>query len=492
MEHPLIRIRRLTEASGNETRVLNSAPSTSSHSKPAAVELARRAVPFCRSAAVCLLTLIIWRLRTTFFSHRFSHSQEPQALQDWKGELTAITLPEGRILAIFQINSNDCIDEKIADRQITFAKCGFISSPGETSWINATFVYFADHAVHAICPHANGTDGSVEPSLLRIYYDTHSVDLLVQKLHQASWDGLVYAAAAEPEGLYVWAKGIVNVHNRNLHGQVKCLVDGVETTPLMLSQEIALCPIAQANVIRSACGCLNTPVTLTVRGAPLPSVASVCRPNSALDSTSLVSGEPPQAANHSHASRRIGFVLPNGYFHTSTSSGDQPMKQYYLCSCTMVLDSAKFMGEWLLYHGFLGVEHFFVYDNGSEDGLRESIKEAQGTGHTRGFEISATIHSWPWIKSQEGCFSHCALQAKKLCTWVIFIDVDEFVFPAQMVKEIESQKLTAAGSQYAFLLPKFVKRMAKKKHTAAAMATGGNDSCQQVGVSQSPQVTNPD
>ncbi|CAI7838924.1 unnamed protein product [Closterium sp. NIES-54] len=278
----------------------------------------------------------------------------------------------------------------------------------------------------------------------------------------------------------------------SLRKAVKCLVDGVETTPLMLSQEIALCPIAQANVIRSACGCLNTPVTLTVRGAPLPSVASVCRPNSALDSTSLVSGEPPQAANHSHASRRIGFVLPNGYFHTSTSSGDQPMKQYYLCSCTMVLDSAKFMGEWLLYHGFLGVEHFFVYDNGSEDGLRESIKEAQGTGHTRGFEISATIHSWPWIKSQEGCFSHCALQAKKLCTWVIFIDVDEFVFPAQMVKEIESQKLTAAGSQYAFLLPKFVKRMAKKKHTAAAMATGGNDSCQQVGVSQSPQVTNPD
>ncbi|CAI5993679.1 unnamed protein product [Closterium sp. NIES-64] len=156
------------------------------------------------------------------------------------------------------------------------------------------------------------------------------------------------------------------------------------------------------------------------------------------------------------------------------------MKQYYLCACTMVLDSAKFMGEWLLYHAFLGVEHFFVYDNGSEDGLWKSIKEAQGTGRARGFQVSATIRSWPWLKSQEGGFSHCALQAKKLCTWAMFFDVDEFVFPARMVKEIESRSLFAAGSQYSVLLNKFVRGMVKG-HAAAKKAAGRNESCQQLG-----------
>ncbi|CAI7758731.1 unnamed protein product [Closterium sp. NIES-53] len=220
--------------------------------------------------------------------------------------------------------------------------------------------------------------------MLRIYYDTGSVDLLVRKVHLASWDGLVYAASAEPEGL----------------------------------------------------------------------------PNSTFTSTSSVSGEALHAANNSQARRSGHIVLLDGYPHANTSTDESPVKQYYLCVCTMVLDSAKFMEEWLLYHGFLGVEHFFVYDNGSEDGLQESVEEAQETGRARGFGFSTTIRSWPWLKSQEGGFSHCAIRAKKLCTWVIFVDVDEFVFPAWKLKKIESRKLFAAGSQYSSLLRKFVGQIA--------------------------------
>ncbi|GJP31191.1 hypothetical protein CLOM_g9878 [Closterium sp. NIES-68] len=307
------------------------------------------------------------------------------------------------------------------------------------------------------------------------------MDLLVRKIHQASWDGLAYASAAEPEGLYVWAKGIAHIHNGSLDGQVKCLVDGVASSPLILSQEIALCPFSQANVTYSACGCLDIPVTLSLQGAPLPSVASVCTLNYTLNSTSLASGEAPHGTNHSQPRRSGHLVLQRGNSHISTSSDNPLVKQYYLCACTMVLDSAKFMQEWLLYHGFLGVEHFFVYDNGSEDGLQGSIEGAQEAARARGFEFSVAIRSWPWLKSQEGGFSHCALQARKLCTWVMFIDVDEFVFPARMVtKRMKTQRLVAAGNQYASLLHKFVKGLAKE-HAGAGMATGRNASCQKVG-----------
>ncbi|WMV50806.1 hypothetical protein MTR67_044191 [Solanum verrucosum] len=40
--------------------------------------------------------------------------------------------------------------------------------------------------------------------------------------------------------------------------------------------------------------------------------------------------------------------------------------------------------------------------------------------------INVTRHVWPWIKTQEAGFAHCALRARDVCEWVGFMDVDEF------------------------------------------------------------------
>lgn len=39
-----------------------------------------------------------------------------------------------------------------------------------------------------------------------------------------------------------------------------------------------------------------------------------------------------------------------------------------------------------------------------------------------------TVHQWPWIKTQEAGFGHCALQARGSCEWIGFVDVDEFLY----------------------------------------------------------------
>ncbi|CAA0834732.1 UPF0392 protein [Striga hermonthica] len=65
--------------------------------------------------------------------------------------------------------------------------------------------------------------------------------------------------------------------------------------------------------------------------------------------------------------------------------------------------------EWIMYHSWLGVERWFVYDNNSDDGLDKVIQELDQENY------NVTRHVWPWIKTQEAGFSHCALKARDEC-----------------------------------------------------------------------------
>ncbi|XP_042494027.1 glycosyltransferase family 92 protein RCOM_0530710-like [Macadamia integrifolia] len=97
-----------------------------------------------------------------------------------------------------------------------------------------------------------------------------------------------------------------------------------------------------------------------------------------------------------------------------------------LCACTMVYNVGRFLKEWVLYHSKLGVEKFFLYDNGSDDGLEQVVSDLLRRELYNNLTIETLL--WPWPKTQEGGFSHCALQARDSCSWMIYIDVDEFIF----------------------------------------------------------------
>ncbi|KAL3654156.1 hypothetical protein CASFOL_003837 [Castilleja foliolosa] len=99
-------------------------------------------------------------------------------------------------------------------------------------------------------------------------------------------------------------------------------------------------------------------------------------------------------------------------------------KKFELCVCTMVWNQALSIREWIMYHSWLGVERWFIYDNNSDDGLKKVIQELDLENY------NVTRRVWPWIKTQEAGFSYCALRAKDECEWVSFMDVDEyFYFP---------------------------------------------------------------
>ncbi|KAF5726783.1 hypothetical protein HS088_TW22G00465 [Tripterygium wilfordii] len=110
-------------------------------------------------------------------------------------------------------------------------------------------------------------------------------------------------------------------------------------------------------------------------------------------------------------------------------------QKYELCACTMLWNQAFALREWIMYHAWLGVDRWFIYDNNSDDGIEEVIDELE----LKNYNVSR--HVWPWIKSQEAGFSHCALRARSECKWVGFFDVDEFFFfPPQGGRQVVSSQ----------------------------------------------------
>ncbi|KAI3452522.1 hypothetical protein Pfo_009186 [Paulownia fortunei] len=95
-------------------------------------------------------------------------------------------------------------------------------------------------------------------------------------------------------------------------------------------------------------------------------------------------------------------------------------KQHKMCVCTMLRNQARYLQEWVMYHARIGVQRWFIYDNNSDDELEHVVESLVGANY------NVTRHVWPWIKTQEAGFAHCALRARDSCEWVGFIDVDEF------------------------------------------------------------------
>lgn len=117
-------------------------------------------------------------------------------------------------------------------------------------------------------------------------------------------------------------------------------------------------------------------------------------------------------------------VVPSAAYYAPRSSvattAGQPKS--LLCACTMAYNVAKVLKEWVMYHSKIGVDKFILYDNDSGDDVERVVREL----NAEGYDVSRLF--WMWPKTQEAGFSHSALYAKESCTWMMYVDVDEFVF----------------------------------------------------------------
>jgi hypothetical protein len=99
---------------------------------------------------------------------------------------------------------------------------------------------------------------------------------------------------------------------------------------------------------------------------------------------------------------------------------------------TCVKNEARYISEWIEFHRAVGVVHFYLYDDGCDDG---TIEIAQGLLDPSMLTVT------PWtgrmidtptqnlLNSQAIAFAHCILNFGGRYARMAFIDVDEFLLP---------------------------------------------------------------
>jgi hypothetical protein len=97
---------------------------------------------------------------------------------------------------------------------------------------------------------------------------------------------------------------------------------------------------------------------------------------------------------------------------------------YYLTACLMFRDAASYLDEWLRFHMIVGVEHFYLYDNDSNDDYLSVVRPFCSTG-------KVTLTKWPGAAQQLNVYAHCLQQNRNAASWIAYLDDDEFLFPAQ-------------------------------------------------------------
>lgn len=117
-------------------------------------------------------------------------------------------------------------------------------------------------------------------------------------------------------------------------------------------------------------------------------------------------------------------------------------KLYQTCSrralsiAAIFKNEAPYFKEWIEYHKLVGVDHFYLYNNGSTDTFREELAPYIQNG-------DVTLIDWPdqnkenwknivwaWVyTTQVSAYEDAIARAKNTSKWLAIIDIDEFLVP---------------------------------------------------------------
>lgn len=111
--------------------------------------------------------------------------------------------------------------------------------------------------------------------------------------------------------------------------------------------------------------------------------------------------------------------------------------KYYSSLCLLIKNENEYLPEWLDHHNKIGIEHFYIYDNGSTIPILETIKE-----YKNGYYLDkTTVIEWvgKFKHMQHDCYEHCLLNFGEETFWIGFIDTDELLETDENIKVLLSE-----------------------------------------------------
>lgn len=94
-------------------------------------------------------------------------------------------------------------------------------------------------------------------------------------------------------------------------------------------------------------------------------------------------------------------------------------RKYKISIVIIVKNEAAYLEEWLNYHLSLGIEHFYVYDNGSTDNLKNVLTA---------FGSQVTYSYFPGARRQLDAYNDALTRFGSSSKYMAFLDADEFIY----------------------------------------------------------------
>ncbi len=124
--------------------------------------------------------------------------------------------------------------------------------------------------------------------------------------------------------------------------------------------------------------------------------------------------------------RHIGFWPVNLFYRafTALARPEHREKEFDVSLCLIYKNEAPYLREWIEFHRIVGVDHFFLYNNNSEDGHEDVLKPYVESG-------LVTLTDWPEDHAQVKAYEDCIRRFSDRTQWIGFIDADEFIVPLE-------------------------------------------------------------
>lgn len=96
----------------------------------------------------------------------------------------------------------------------------------------------------------------------------------------------------------------------------------------------------------------------------------------------------------------------------------------YLSVVCIIKNEARYIDEWIAYYKLMGVDHIYLFNNGSTDNIKEVLLKEIQAGYVTLFDFNGANAQLP-------VYRMTAKYLKNRCRWVAYIDADEFVLPKE-------------------------------------------------------------